>query len=381
MSHSALLVPHSVCWAAAPNLIWTMVITNAITFLSYTTICITLLLVVRRTKRVIVRDWGYFGVGFALFIVACGSTHLLEVITTWNPIFWVDAWTNIITAVLSAWVAVNFARRSGNIAFGINDYASRLASTEQEKRRVEDSLLAAQRLEEWSRMSTVLAHEINNPLEAIQNLLYLIGASPGLPPEAAVYATTASEETTRVMEITRSTLSFFRQDSIPEQVDLKDAAQSVRFLVGALLTRQRVNVEIQAAGNTTVRAFSGEIRQVLLNLVRNACEASSAGSSVEIHLKGLPGAVEIIVADHGTGIPSNLLPRLFQFGSTTKGPEGNGLGLWTVKHILNRHGGSIGVDSSPGHGTRFTVLWPREFVIEPEALLSPTSIAIASAQA
>ena len=99
MSSSVTLMPHAVCWAAAPKLVWTMVVTNFITFLSYSTICFTLLLLARRTRRVIARDWAYFVIGFALFIVACGSTHLLEVITTWSPIFWVDACTNIITAL------------------------------------------------------------------------------------------------------------------------------------------------------------------------------------------------------------------------------------------------------------------------------------------
>ena len=163
------LMPHAVCWAAAPRLIWTMVVTNTITFLSYASICITLLLLARRTRRVIARDWAYFVVGFALFIVACGSTHLLEVITTWTPIFWVDAWTNIVTAALSAWVAFMLFRRAHAIGFGVNDYAARLGNTEREKRQMQESLLAAQRLEDWSRMSTVLAHEISNPLEAVQN--------------------------------------------------------------------------------------------------------------------------------------------------------------------------------------------------------------------
>ena len=106
MSAPISLMPHTVCWAAAPRLIWTMVVTNLITFLSYVSICVTLLVLVARTRRVIARDWYFFVVGFALFIVACGSTHLLEVITTWIPIFWVDAFTNIVTAALSATVAV-----------------------------------------------------------------------------------------------------------------------------------------------------------------------------------------------------------------------------------------------------------------------------------
>ncbi len=79
------LMPHAVCWAAEPKLIWTMVVANAVTFLSYVSICATLLILVRRTRRVIARDWAYFLVGFALFIVACGSTHLMDVVTTWIP--------------------------------------------------------------------------------------------------------------------------------------------------------------------------------------------------------------------------------------------------------------------------------------------------------
>src|SRR5580704_10112919 len=166
MSSSVSLMPHAVCWAAAPRLVWTMVVTNFITFLSYVTICFTLFFLARRTRRVIARDWVYFLTGFALFIVACGSTHLLEVITTWTPIFWVDAWTNIITAALSAAVAVMLIRRAGAISFGVNDYGRRLANVESENRRMEDSLLSARKLEDWSRMSAVVAHEISNPLEA-----------------------------------------------------------------------------------------------------------------------------------------------------------------------------------------------------------------------
>jgi hypothetical protein len=79
------LMPHAVCWASDPRLIWTMAVTNLVTFLSYLTIASTLIYLVRRTGRILARDWGYFVVGFALFILACGSTHLLEVITTWSP--------------------------------------------------------------------------------------------------------------------------------------------------------------------------------------------------------------------------------------------------------------------------------------------------------
>src|ERR1035437_4131767 len=117
------LMPHSVCWNKDQGLIWTMAVANAITFFSYSTICITLFYLARKTRGAVKRDWAFFLIGFGLFIVACGSTHLMEVVTTWIPWFWVDAWANIVTAALSTYVAVQFARRASELGFGINDYA------------------------------------------------------------------------------------------------------------------------------------------------------------------------------------------------------------------------------------------------------------------
>ncbi len=356
------LMPHAQCWAAAPHLIWTMVVANAITFLSYVSICVTLLVMARRTRRVIARDWAYFLIGFALFIVACGSTHLMDVVTTWIPVFWIDATTNVVTAVLSAYVAIMFFRRAREISFGINDYAVRLANTELERARMKESLLAAQKLEDWSRMSTVLAHEINNPMETIQNVLYLIRTTDGATPEVSSLATTAIEEATRVIELSRSTLSFFRQGGEPEQVNLFKVMESVRFLLAPLIQKQGVVLDTESSGDTTVEGFPGEMRQVLLNLVRNACEASAGTTGrVSVALTGQPIGVEIVVADHGCGIDPVAMENLFQFGASTKGASGNGMGLWTVKHIVTKHGGSIAVESKLGKGTRFAIWWPRKY--------------------
>jgi signal transduction histidine kinase len=279
MLRDTSLMPHAVCWAAAPRLVWTMVVTNSITFLSYVSICVTLLVLTRRTRRVIARDWAHFLVGFALFIVACGFTHLMEVVTTWKPAFWVDAWANILAASLSAYVAIVLIARAAAIGFGVNDYAARLSDTEREKGEMKASLLAAQRLEDWSRMSTVLAHEINNPLETIQNVLYLIRTTDGVSPEVAGLTQSAADEATRVIEMSRSTLSFFRQGGEPEKVNLSSVAESLRFLLAPLIQRQGVSLEILSEGDVTIHGFPGEVRQVLLNLVRNACEATTRGAS------------------------------------------------------------------------------------------------------
>jgi signal transduction histidine kinase len=365
------LMPHAVCWAAAPHLIWTMVIANAVTFLSYVSICVTLLVLLRRTRLIVARDWAYFLIGFALFIVACGSTHLMEVVTTWIPVFWIDACTNIVTAVLSGYVAIMLIRRSSAISFGLNDYAARLASTEQERGQMRESLLAAQKLEDWSRMSTVLAHEINSPLETIRNALYLIRTSDAATPEVVTLAKAAAEEANRVIDLSRSTLSFFRQGGEPEPVNLASLVESVRFLLAPLIQKQRVTLETDSSGDATIEGFPGEVRQVLLNLVRNACEASAGTTGqVRVTLTGRPAGVEIVVADRGCGIDAAVMPTLFQFGASTKGMRGNGMGLWTVKHIVTKHGGSIGVESKLGEGTRFTLWWPRQYASGREATQS-----------
>lgn len=366
MDQSVSLMPHSVCWAAAPHLIWTMVITNFITFLSYLSICLTLLFLVRRTRRVIARDWYFFVVGFALFIVACGSTHLLEVITTWSPIFWVDAATNVITAILSALVAVMLIRRVTVIGFSLNDYSARLSRSEDEKRLMESSLLAAQKLEDWSRLSTVLAHEISQPLEAIQSLLFLIRTSGNVSPEIVGHCLRASGEADQILNISRSTLSFFRTSPQPEPTDLLQVVESVRYLLSQLRHKKSVEIVIRVEGDLVVRAVPGEVRQALFNLVRNACEASeNSGSEVLVQLLGRPDHLEIDIVDQGSGIPPHVLDTLFQFGRSTKGEQGNGMGLWTVKHICDRHHATISVQSTPERGTRFHLRWPRSFVAPP----------------
>ena len=377
---SSSLMPHAVCWRQDQHLIWTMALTNAITFLSYFSICSTLFYFARRTSRAIVREWVFFLSGFALFIVACGTTHLMEVVTTWFPVFWVDAWTNIITAVLSGFVAIQFIRRAPDLVAGINDYAAQLKHARNEKAQVEDSLLAARRLEEWNRMSAVVTHEINNPLTAIQNFMFLIQSNPYTPDDVKAMARQASDEVQRIGVITQSTLGFFRQDQQPERVDIRASAESVHFLLDPLLRKRGVELIIQHLGDCSVNAYPMETRQVLLNLVRNACEATTQpGARVRIGIEGRAHDVLVQVEDQGAGIPPNVLENLFQFGRSTKGERGNGIGLWAVKKLVTRHGGSIDVISTVGKGTTFTVRWPRQVPIE--STVSEQAVAMIPAQA
>lgn len=230
------LMPHAICWAGSPRLIWTMVVANFVIFLSYASNCGTLLYIARRTFRAMARDWVLIVTGFALFIVACGSTHLMDVITTWIPVFWIDAWARS----LSASMALLLIRRAPFISFAINDYAQRLSQTEQEKENLRDHLLAARKLEDWSRTSASITHEIANPLEAIQNILHLIHTDPAMPPETVELAQQARDEVHRVIAISHTTLAFHRESRAPELVNLLAVAESVRFLLQGMIHQKRI---------------------------------------------------------------------------------------------------------------------------------------------
>jgi len=139
------------------------------------------------------------------------------------------------------------------------------------------------------------------------------------------------------------------------------------------LIRQRgINLTIESSGNSKIIAYPVEVRQVLLNLVRNACEATTRrGDRVTIQIQGHAEEVAITVDDQGAGIPPELVANLFQFGVSTKGDRGNGMGLWAVKKLVTRRGGSVTLESAPGKGSRFTVRWPRTIAVEP---ISPSSL-------
>jgi signal transduction histidine kinase len=211
--------------------------------------------------------------------------------------------------------------------------------------------------------------------------MFLIEITPGTSPEIMGIVRQASDEVRRIETLTRSTLGFFRQSAGPEKVDLETSAESVRLLLEPLTRKRGIELEFSATGDCLVHAFPVETRQVLLNLVRNACEATPQnGPKVRVILSGKPDVVEIVVADEGAGIASSMLPNLFQFGASTKGERGNGMGLWVVKQLIEKHGGTIHLETGVGRGTRFTILWPREFPAPPPVPGALTSSAQHSAK-
>ena len=238
----------------------------------------------------------------------------------------------------------------------------------EERKRAEEALRESEKLAETGRLAATIAHEINNPLEAVTNLLYLISILPAVPPAAAEYTRMAQAELERVSHITRQTLAFHRQSDSPEPVRLGELLDSVIFLYSrpAIAKHIEISREVRFAGE--IRGYPSELRQVLSNLFSNALEACPTGGrlrvrvyeSREFHNSNKPG-VRIVIGDTGSGIARENSRKIFEPFFTTKGAKGSGLGLWVTQSIVAKHNGFIQMRSStraPQSGTVFSIFLP-----------------------
>ena len=230
----------------------------------------------------------------------------------------------------------------------------------------EEALRKSEKLAAVGQLASSIAHEINNPLESITNLLYLVRHSTSME-DVQEYARVAQEELTRVTEITLQTLRFHRQQSRPVATDMGELLRAVMALYTGRLLVRNVSIELKLMDAPRVICLEGEIRQVVNNLVRNALDSMSAGGGrllIRLHpashsLTDRKG-VRMSVADTGEGINPEIMSRLFEPFQTTKEQTGTGLGLWVSKGIVEKHGGAIRTRSRRGerHGTVFTVWLP-----------------------
>ncbi len=238
----------------------------------------------------------------------------------------------------------------------------------EERKRAEEALRHSERLAATGRLAATIAHEINNPLEGVTNLLYLIARAPGLDPQVLDYANMAQSELLRVGRITKQTLAFHRESAAPVLIDLRELIESVVYLYERKMKDKAIQLSQDVTFRGRLKGFPTELRQVLVNLFENAVEASPPGGRLRIRAypsrewnnSRAPG-VRIVIADDGPGIPRDQYARIFDPFYTTKGEKGTGLGLWVTQSIVHKHGGSIRLRSSTGpkrSGTVFSVFLP-----------------------
>jgi PAS domain S-box-containing protein len=246
------------------------------------------------------------------------------------------------------------------------------------QKKAEAALIQSEKLAAVGRLASSISHEINNPLEAITNLLYLIGLSSDLPEISRDYLQTAQSELSRVCQIATQTLRFHRQAVRATRVSAADLVDAVLNLYQGRLANSHIEVDVRYSTDTTVLCFENDIRQVLNNLIANAIDAMRSGGRLIVrahdatdyspeYLQPRPG-IRITIADTGHGMPPNVKSRLFEPFYTTKDLNGTGLGLWISSGIVSRHQGRLtyrSTDDPVRHGTIFSLFLPWAEVILP----------------
>lgn len=214
--------------------------------------------------------------------------------------------------------------------------------------QAEEALRQAEKLAAMGRVAGIIAHEINNPLEAITNAFYLLRNHPSLDEEARYYASMAEQELQRASHITRQTLSFYRDSKQPIALSVTDLLDNVVELQQRPILANRITLEKKYACPGLVRGFPGELRQVFLNLISNAIQAMGAGGMLRLRVSEATDwetqrrGIGVSVIDTGNGIRPEDAERLFQPFFTTKSAKGTGLGLWISKGIVQKYEGRIG---------------------------------------
>ncbi len=261
---------------------------------------------------------------------------------------------------LSIWVAVQVRPTDEGIALFFRDVTT--------LKRTEAALLQNEKLAAVGRLAASIAHEINNPLESVTNLLYLVRQHEDLPEDMQEYLDLADSELRRVTQITTQTLKFYRQSTVPSAITSQELFETVLVIYGIRVMNAKVKVEYGRKAEAPVLCFEGEIRQVVSNLIGNAVDAMAPRggrlllrSHESTHWPTGRRGVTLTIADTGSGMGPRVISSIFQAFYTTKGEGGTGLGLWVSKEIVDRHQGILRVRSSqrPSHsGTVFTLFLP-----------------------
>lgn len=232
-------------------------------------------------------------------------------------------------------------------------------------KQAQEALLQSEKLAAAGRLAASISHEINNPLESVTNLLFLVGTDPNLSESTRRFVEQAEQELARVGHIATQTLRFYRQSTKPTSADISALLDSVVTLFRGRLANTGVEVIREYRTHEPLLCFEGELRQVFTNLVGNSLDAMGAKpgrlvmrTTAHRHFGQNEEGILVTIADNGSGIPPATLARIFEAFYSTKGSRGTGLGLWVSKEIVDKHGATMRVRSREGVGTVFSIFFP-----------------------
>ena len=253
-------------------------------------------------------------------------------------------------------VTISPIRDSAGLVIG----ASKIARDISERKEVERRLLQSEKFAATGRMAATVAHEINNPLESVMNLVYLARKHSSPRGKAFAYLQLAEKELERVSHLARQTLGYYRDTGSPVKAILHELLREVLKVYESKFRSGGITVDCQFQDHRPVVVSRGEMLQVFSNVIANAVDAMSTGGKLQIQTQETTNAqregVRVTIRDSGTGIPKEHLQRIFEPFFTTKGNLGTGIGLWVSRQLIEKHGGHLSAESGTDENNRGTLI-------------------------
>ena len=240
--------------------------------------------------------------------------------------------------------------------------ASKILRDISSRKRMEESLIQAEKIAATGRMAMTIAHEINNPLEAVSNLLYLL--RPEIASTQGVeFLDAAESELMRVSHIAKQTLGYYREHSAAKVMNVGDIVKHALTVYGPRFASAQIEVKADLRSERQIAIRQGEMMQVISNLLANAFYAMASGGTLTAVVEDTqePAGVVVTISDNGAGIPADILPKVFDAFFTTRSTVGTGIGLFVSKNFVEEHGGSITIESTTepsSHGTCVRMFLP-----------------------
>jgi signal transduction histidine kinase len=383
------LSPHGICLLWRPELIWTHVTADAFIGIAYYSIPIALAYFVSHRNDI---QFGWVFWAFALFILACGTTHFFSIWTLWIPDYGTEAMIKVVTALLSIVTAVGLwpllpkalaipsgeqlRRVNENLTQQVSERNAALAALQAEKAerlKTEDMLRQAQKMEAVGQLTGGIAHDFNNLLTIVVGNLERLEAKFRDDPAVHRSIKGAMDGASRGAALTQKLLAFGRRQPLaPQRIDANSLIENMADLIGRAVG-ERVAVEYNFAPDLwPVEVDPNQLENALLNLAVNARDAAADGGRLVIESRNCPDPliggtqtlrgqfVLLTVSDNGSGMTQDVLTHCFEpFYTTKSAGEGSGLGLSQVYGFVKQSGGHVDLVSAPGRGTTVHLYLPR----------------------